>query len=119
MQAMRDVLRGTLGRSLRTLSDEDRLAAAWAVACGQTLAQRAEVLGLDDEHVLYVRVLQAGWRGQVAQMGGMLMEELRKIAGVRLQTIHFEGEGSGRERGRVAVAAGAKGSANWPTATRR
>ena len=119
MQAMRDVLRGTLGRSLRTLSDEDRLAAAWAVACGQTLAQRAEVLGLDDEHVLHVRVLQAEWRDQFAQMRAMLTEELRKIAGVRLQTIHFEGEGSGRERGRVAVAAGAKGSANGPTATRR
>jgi hypothetical protein len=118
MQAMRDVLRGTLGRSLRTLSDEDRLAAAWAVACGPALAARAEVLGLDDEHVLHVRVLQAGWRDQFAQMRSMLTEELRKIAGVRLQTIHFEEEGSGRER-REAAAAGAKGSASRPTATRQ
>lgn len=119
MQAMRDVLRGTLGRSLRTLSEEDRLAAAWAVACGPTLAERAEVLGLDDERVLHVRVLQAGWRDQFAQMRRMLTEELRKIADVRLQTIHFEGEGSRKERGREAAAAGAKGSASRPTAARR
>ena len=119
MQAMRDVLRGTLGRSLRTLSDEDRLVAAWAVACGPTLAERAEVLGLDDERVLHVRVLQTGWRDQFAQMRRMLTEELRKIADVRLQTIHFEGEGSARERSREAAAAGAKSSASRPTATRR
>ena len=99
---MRDVLRGTLGRSLRTLSDEDRLAAAWAVACGPALAARAEVLHLDDDRVLHVRVLQPGWREQFAQMRTMLTDELRRIAGVRLQTIHFEGQSSTRERARVA-----------------
>lgn len=116
---MRDVLRGTLRRSLRTLSDEDRLAAAWVVACGPALAERAEVLGLDEDRVLHVRVLQAGWRDQFAQMRTMLTEELRRIAGVRLQTIHFEGQGSTRERRREAAAIGAKGSTGKPTATRR
>jgi hypothetical protein len=119
MQAMRDVLRGTLGRSLRTLSDEDRLAAAWVVACGPTLAERAEVMGLDEDRVLHVRVLQSGWRDQFAQMRTMLTEELRKIAGVRFQTIHFEGQGSMRAREREAAARGAKGSAGEPTAMRR
>jgi len=90
---MRDVLRGTLGRSLRTLSDEDRLVAAWTVACGPALAERATVLGLDDERVLHVRVLQPEWREQFAQMRSMLAEDLRKIAGVPVQTIHFEGHG--------------------------
>lgn len=117
MQAMRDVLRGTLGRSLRTLSDEDRLAAAWVVACGPALAGRAEVMGLDEDRVLHVRVLQPGWRDQFAQMRTLLTEELRKIAGVKLQTIHFEGQGSTRVRGRETVAAEAKGSAGRPTAT--
>ncbi len=100
---MRDVLRGTLGRSLRTLSDEDRLAAAWVVACGPALAERAEVLGLDDDLVLHVRVLQPGWRDQFAQMRTMLTGELRKIAGVKVQTIHFEGQGLARERRREAA----------------
>jgi hypothetical protein len=119
MQAMRDVLRGTLGRSLRTLSDEDRLVAAWAVACGPTLAQRAEVMHLDDDRVLHVRVLQPGWREQFAQMRMMLTDELRKIAGVRLQTIHFEGQGSTRERGREGTAPGARSSAGRPTTRRK
>ncbi|HXS14045.1 MAG TPA: DciA family protein [Acidobacteriaceae bacterium] len=119
MQAMRDVLRGTLGRSLRTLSDEDRLAAAWVVACGPALAGRAEVMGLDEDRVLHVRVLLPGWRDQFAQMRTMLTEELRKIAGVRLQTIHFEGQGSTRERRHDAATPGAKGSTALPAATRR
>lgn len=95
---MRDLLRGTLGRSLRTLSDEDRLIAAWAVACGPALAARAEVLNLDEDRVLHVRVLQPGWRDQFAQMRTMLTDDLRRIAGVRLQTIHFEGQHSVRAR---------------------
>lgn len=103
MQPMRDVLRGGLGRSLRSLPDEDRLIAAWRVACGPALAVRAEVLGLDEDLVLHVRVLQPGWRDQFVQMRSMLTGELRKIAGVRLQTIHFEEQHSKREHGREAT----------------
>lgn len=117
MQGLREVLRGSLGRSLRTLSDEDRLAAAWVVACGPALAQRAEVLGLDDNRVLHVRVLQPAWREQFVQMRTMLTDDLRKIAGVRLQTVHFEGQGSSRER--VREAPGAKGAARPAGAARR
>ena len=119
MQAMRDVLRGSLGRSLRSLSEGDRLAAAWAVACGPALAERAEVLGLDEDRVLHVRVLQLEWRDQFAQMRTMLTDELRKIAGVKLQTIHFEGQGSTRARGNDAGERGMKGSAARPTARPR
>lgn len=104
MQAMRDVLRGSLSRSLRTLSEEDRLAAAWAVACGPVLAERAEVLGLDPERVLHVRVLEQAWREQFAQMRPMLTQELRRIAGVHLQTIHFEEGRPARTRAGAAAA---------------
>jgi hypothetical protein len=104
MQGMRDVLRSSLGRSLRTLSDEDRLAAAWPVACGPVLAAHAEVLGLDGEGVLHVRVLEVGWREQFLQMRTMLANDLRRIAGVRVQTIHFEGQGT-REQMRKGAAA--------------
>lgn len=96
---MRDVLRSSLGRSLRTLSDEDRLAAAWPVACGPVLAARAELLDLDAEGVLHVRVLQPGWREQFVQMRTMLAADLSRIAGVRLQTIHFEGQSTENVRG--------------------
>jgi hypothetical protein len=101
---MREVLRGSLGRSLRTLSEDDRIAAAWAVACGPVLSTRAEVLGLDAERVLHVRVLETAWRDQFAQMRTMLTEDLRRIAGVRLQTIHFEEESSAKRGGNAAPA---------------
>jgi hypothetical protein len=97
MQRVRDVLRGSLARALSSLSDEDRLAAAWPVACGPVLAERAEVMGLDAEGVLHVRVLQPGWRDQFMQMRSALTEDLRRIAGVRLQAIHFEGQGTKRQ----------------------
>ena len=41
MQRMRELLRGSLARSLRELSEQDRLAAAWPVACGPSLAAHA------------------------------------------------------------------------------
>lgn len=97
---MRDVLRGSLGRSLRTLPEEDRLAAAWPVACGPALATRAEVLGLDADRVLHVRVLQAAWREQFLQMRAVLTSELARIAGVRLEAIHFEGQAAAEPQGR-------------------
>jgi hypothetical protein len=52
-------------------------------------------------------------------MRTMLTDELRKIAGVKLQAIHFEGQGPTRARGREAAEAGAKGSAGGPTAQRK
>lgn len=104
MQGMRDLLRSSLGRSLRTLSEEDRLAAAWPVACGPVLAARAQVLGLDADGVLHVRVLQPGWREQFMQMRTMLVDDLRRIAGVRVRTIHFEGQGA-RDRAREDASA--------------
>ena len=96
---MRDLVRGSLRRSLRRLSDEDRLATAWTVACGAALASRAEVLGLDEDRVLHIRILQPAWRDQFAQMRSMLTAELQRIAGVRLEAIHFEEPHSSRAEG--------------------
>lgn len=104
MQGVRELLRSSLGRSLRALPDEDRIAAAWPVACGPVLAERGEVLELDVDRVLHVRVLDAAWREQFVQMRTMLTEELRRIAGVRLQTIHFEEACEAKRGGGTAAA---------------
>ena len=70
MERMRDVLRGSLARSLRELSAEDRLAAAWPVACGPSLAAHAELLhpfcagDANVEHVLRVQMEQLGVSGE-------------------------------------------------------
>jgi hypothetical protein len=98
MERMRDVLRGSLGRSLRELPDEDRLAAAWPVACGSALAGHSEVLYLDAEGVLHVRVADAEWMQQFLHMRSALANDLGRIARVRLNGIHFEEQGSGHRR---------------------
>lgn len=98
MQGMRDLLRGSLGRSLRELPDEDRLAAAWHVACGSTLAGHAEVRYLDAEGILHVRVEGAEWMKQFLQVRSALSNDLGRIAGVRLSGIHFEEHGAARMR---------------------
>ena len=93
MQGMRDVLRGALGRSLRELPDEDRLAAAWPVACGSALAGHAQVMYLDAENWLHVRVDGAQWMAQFVSMRSALANDLGRIAGVKLGGIHFKGRG--------------------------
>ncbi len=110
MQGVRELLRASLGRSLRSLPDEDRLAAAWTVACGPALAERAEVLGLDENRVLHVRVLQPAWRDQFAHMRAKLTDELRRIAGVRLETIHFEEDTPKRAQNARTVTADGSGA---------
>lgn len=90
MQRMRDVLRGQLGRSLRDLTPEDRLAAAWQVVCGAALAAKGEVEYLDNEGVLHVRVAQPEWFGEFLERRSVLASEVGRIAGVKLAGIHFE-----------------------------
>jgi predicted nucleic acid-binding Zn ribbon protein len=98
MQRIRDVLRGSLQRALRELPDEDRLAAAWPVACGSALAEHGQVLHLDRENVLHVRVDGPLWMKQFQQMRSALANDLGRIAGVRLSAIHFEEQGSAPRR---------------------
>jgi hypothetical protein len=91
---MRDVLRDSLKRTLREMPDEDRLAAAWPVACGSALAEHAKVLYLDHENVLHVRVDGPIWMKQFLHMRSALANDLGRIAGVRFSAIHFEEQGS-------------------------
>jgi hypothetical protein len=94
MQNMRDILRSSLGRSLRELSDEDRLAAAWPVACGTALAAHGEVLHLDPERILHIRVAGPEWMTQLLRIRSSLTNDLARIAAVPLSGIHFEEQGS-------------------------
>ncbi len=89
MERMRDVLRGVLGRSLQSLPEEDRLAAAWPVACGSALASHGELLHLDADRVLHVRVDGTAWMQQFLHMRSALANDLGRIAGVKLTAIHF------------------------------
>jgi hypothetical protein len=89
MESMRDLLKGTLGRSLRTLQDKDRLAAAWPVACGKAMAERGAVVGYVDG-VVRLQVTDEAWMRQMMSMRGQLTGEMARISGVKVTEIHFE-----------------------------
>ena len=90
MQGMRDFLRGSLARSLRTLPAEDRLAAALPIVCGTALAGHCEVGWLDEAEVLHLRVNEREWMGPLLAMRDVLCSDLARTAGVPLQGLHFE-----------------------------
>jgi hypothetical protein len=89
LERMRDLLKGSLGRTLGALRDEDKLAAAWLVICGKTMAERGTVVGYADG-VVRVRVEDRAWLRQLISMRGQLAAEMSRIAGVRVSDIHFE-----------------------------
>lgn len=94
MEGMRDLLKGSLGRSLGALHDEDRLAAAWPVACGKAMAGRGTVVGYADG-VVRVQVEDVAWLRQLMSMRRQLAGEMERIAGVRVSEIHFEEKRNG------------------------
>jgi hypothetical protein len=96
MEAMRDVLRASLGRSLRNIRDEDRLAAAWTVACGKAMAGHGTVIGYA-AGVVRIEVEDAVWLRQMAALRSVLEREIAKIAGLRVTSIEFELKTAGRK----------------------
>jgi hypothetical protein len=89
MEAMRDVLRGTLGKSLRGISEGDRLAAAWTVACGCAMADRGRVIGYE-AGVVRIEVADAVWLRQMMSLRRVLEREMARISGLPVSEIRFE-----------------------------
>ncbi len=89
MEAMRDLLRGNLRRSLRGIGEEDRLAAAWTVACGRAMAERGSVVGYA-AGVVRVEVADATWMRQMNSLRSVLEREMARIAGLPVTAIHFQ-----------------------------
>lgn len=88
MEHIRDLLKGSLVKNLGSLRDEDRIAAAWPVACGKAMAERGTILGYADG-VVRVLVEDGAWLRQLTSMRGQLAGEIARIAGVRVSEIHF------------------------------
>jgi hypothetical protein len=88
MESMRDLLRGSLARSLEAVPELDRLDAAWTVACGRTLAARGRIAGFSGGR-LRVEVDDPAWLDQMQAMAPMLTQEIARIAGIRVAAIHF------------------------------
>lgn len=92
MQGMRTLLRGSLARSLRTLSEEDRLAAALPVVCGSALAAHCSVFALDESRTLHLRVAGQDWLGSLLGMRDVLQRDLAQTAGVVLHGLDLQVE---------------------------
>ena len=89
METMRDLLRAHVGRSLRALTELDRLAAAWPLVCGAAMAAHGAVTGYDDAAVT-VQVSDPKWMRQMMAMQAQIAGELARVAGVPVAAIHFE-----------------------------
>ena len=89
MESMRDVLRGTLSKTLRGIREEDRLAAAWTVACGCAMADRGRVIGYE-AGIVRIEVADPIWLRQMVALRGVLQREMARIAGLPVVGIRFE-----------------------------
>ncbi|WP_263411231.1 DUF721 domain-containing protein [Terriglobus tenax] len=89
MEQMRDVLRNSLSKSLRTLGAIDRLAAAWPVVAGSAIAAHSEVM-VYEEGTVVLYVDDPAWRPQLESMCGKLVGDLKKVAGVPITGLRFE-----------------------------
>jgi hypothetical protein len=88
MEKMRALLQNSLGRSLRALSQEDRLSMAWMILCGKALGARSSIVGYTDGAVK-IEVLEGAWLEEVRSMREHLQRELPRIAGVPVTELHF------------------------------
>ena len=89
LERVRNLMKTAMGRSLDALCEEDKLAVAWAVACGRTMAERGTVVEYVDR-VVRVEVEDGPWLGQLRSMREHLTGEMARIAGVAVSEIHFE-----------------------------
>lgn len=78
-----------MARSLHALPPQDRLAAAWPVACGKAMAERGAVVGYVDGEV-WLEVQEGAWLKQMMSMQGQLAGQMSRIAGVKVSRIHFK-----------------------------
>ena len=89
MEDLKALLRSTLAESLKALSEEDRLAAAWPVACGRALAAHGTVVGYEGG-VVRVEVVGRAWMREMMTLGKKLEHEMTRLSGVPLTRIDFQ-----------------------------
>ncbi len=91
------MFRESLGKSLRALNEEDRIAAAWAVAAGRQLAARGKVVGYGSGLVT-IEVADPVWLEVLNGMRHKLANDIAQIAGVAVREICFTAAPSAKSR---------------------
>ncbi len=96
MQALRAIFRQSLGKSLRALTEEDRIAAAWTVAAGGQLAARGTVVAYE-AGLVRIEVIDPVWQQVLGGMRHKLASDMAQIAGLAIREISFTAP-SGKSR---------------------
>jgi hypothetical protein len=91
MDALRDILRTSLAQSLSAARPEDRLAAAWTVACGRAMAGRGSIVAYDSASgVVRIQVADPTWLQHMIDLRSTLARDLARISGLPVTSLHFE-----------------------------
>jgi hypothetical protein len=77
------------------MRDQDRLAAAWSVACGRAMAEHGTVIAYE-AGVVRIEVADAVWLQQMISLRGVLEREVARIAGLPVARIRFERKQAGK-----------------------
>jgi len=89
MDAMRDILRTSLARSLAAARPEDRLAAAWTVACGRAMAGHGSVIGYESG-LVRIQVSDPAWLQHMIDLRSTLALDLARISGLPVTDLRLE-----------------------------
>ena len=88
MEPARDTLQKIVADMIRQSPPERAPVVAWQFVCGKAVADRTEALGFA-EGVLTVRVADATWRRQLADMTPHYLEQLRRCTGQKIERLSF------------------------------
>ncbi len=88
MESARETLQKIVAELIRKSPPEEAPVVAWQFVCGGTVAERTEALGFADG-VLTVRVADATWRNQLADMTPHYIELLRRYTGQKIERLSF------------------------------
>ena len=89
MDAMRNYIRTHLARSLSAARPEDRLAAAWTVACGRAMAGHGSIIGYESG-IVRILVADPMWLRQMTDLRSTLARDLARISGLPVTDLRFE-----------------------------
>ncbi len=88
MESARETLHKIVADMIRQSPPEQAPVIAWQFVCGKAVADRTEALSFIDG-ALSVRVPDATWRAQLADMTPHYLELLRRYTGQKVNRLNF------------------------------
>ena len=88
MEPARETLQKIIAEMIRQSPPERAPVIAWQFVCGKTVADRTEALSFADG-VLSIRVADATWRSQLADMMPHYLELLHRYTGQKVERLSF------------------------------